>query len=503
MPPSTLRAPSVAARVSTTRVIVAGSSRSRRVAVCGSSRWWATIAPSSATSGSANPSRRAICWVTDSPTTEWSPPRPLPMSCSRAPDQQQVRARHPGGEPGGEGRGLDQVPVDGPDVGAVAGRQVAHRAPLGEQPPPQAGAVERLDDVDERAPGAQERQQLVQRRPRPGFAQLGSRVGEVVQRARRHRQSGPGRGRGHAQHQRRVAGGRGVASQRHLPEVLDDPRGERAAHRWAAQCGQAPAGQRGPGRAQAHLGGERDRARGARTAPGPGRTGRRSPAPTPPRRRPGRAARRGGARRGGAARCGRRAAGRAPPGRHAPGRSSSWAAASASIRCTSRSPPWPFFRSGSTRWAISPTFVQRSRAASASSSNRPRIPARQACRTAPRTVSDSAGVAGDVPGLQQPQRGAQVRRRDLHGLPGGAHGVVEPDPGVPQRVPHLLGEPLDVLAAVVQQHEVEVRVRRELAPAQGADRDQRRRGPRGRSPARARRARSRAGRPAPRAAPPG
>ncbi len=87
------------------------------------------------------------------------------------------------------------------------------------------------------------------------------------------------------------------------------------------------------------------------------------------------------------------------------------------------------------------------------------------------------GVAGDVPGLQQPQRGAQVRRRDLHGLSGGAHGVVEPDPGVPQRVPHLLGETLDVLAAVVQQHEVEVRVRRELAPAQRADRDQRRRGP--------------------------
>ena len=82
-------------------------------------------------------------------------------------------------------------------------------------------------------------------------------------------------------------------------------------------------------------------------------------------------------------------------------------------------------------------------------------------------------VAREVSGLQEPERGAQVGRRDLDGLSGCAHGVVEPDPRVPQGVPQLFGQPVDVLAAVVQQHEIEVGVGRELAPPQRADGDQR------------------------------
>jgi hypothetical protein len=83
------------------------------------------------------------------------------------------------------------------------------------------------------------------------------------------------------------------------------------------------------------------------------------------------------------------------------------------------------------------------------------------------------GVARDVPDLEQPERGAQVGGRHLHGLPGGADRVVEPDPGVPQRVPELVGDPVDVLAPVVQQHEIEVRPGGQLAAAERPDGHQR------------------------------
>jgi hypothetical protein len=78
-----------------------------------------------------------------------------------------------------------------------------------------------------------------------------------------------------------------------------------------------------------------------------------------------------------------------------------------------------------------------------------------------------------VPGLEQAERGAQVGGGDLHGLAGCAHRVVEPDPGIPQGVPQVSGQPLDVLAAVVQQDEVEVRPRRQLPATQRPDRDER------------------------------
>jgi hypothetical protein len=51
--------------------------------------------------------------------------------------------------------------------------------------------------------------------------------------------------------------------------------------------------------------------------------------------------------------------------------------------------------------------------------------------------------------------------------------VVQADAGVPERVPELLGEPVDVAAAVVQQHQVQVGPRRQLAAAQRPDGDER------------------------------
>jgi hypothetical protein len=186
----------------------------------------------------------------------------------QAAEQQQVRPAHPGGQPGGPGAGLDEVPVDGPDVRPVARGQVAHRAPLREQPPPESGAVQRLHHVDQRAAGAQQRQQLAQRRVGPGLAQLGGGVGEPVQGAGGDRQSGARRGGGHPQHQPGIAGGRGVPRQHHLTGVLDHAGVQRAAHRCPAQRGQAPAGQRRARRAQPGLGGEGHHARGSGQRPG-------------------------------------------------------------------------------------------------------------------------------------------------------------------------------------------------------------------------------------------
>ena len=371
----------------------------------------------------------------------------------------------------GERGGLDEVPVDGPDVRAVPGRQVADRSPLGEQPAPQAGAVERFDDVDERAPGAQQRQQLGERRPRPGLAQLRRGVGEVVQGAGGDRQPGAGGGRGDAQHQRRVAGGRGVAGQRHLPQVFDDPRGQRPAHRWAAQRGQAAARQSGAGRAQTDLGGERDRACGPGQGPGQvepvadlqhrghlvGVLGAEHVAGAP-----GEAVQLGADVEQQVARLQHLTAGAVEQlGRgervdqvHVA--QPAVAVLQVGLDAVGDLPHLGPAVAGGVGELVEPAPDTRA----------PGLPD---------GAADGVGqrlVAGDVPGLEQPQRGPQVRRGHLDGLARGAHGVVEPDAGVPQRVPHLLGEPLDVLAAVVQQHEVEVGVRRELAPAQGAHGDQ-------------------------------
>ena len=82
-------------------------------------------------------------------------------------------------------------------------------------------------------------------------------------------------------------------------------------------------------------------------------------------------------------------------------------------------------------------------------------------------------VAGEVPQVEQAEGDAQVGHRGLEHAAEGADGVVELGPGVPERVPDLLGPRPQLDAVVAHQHDVEVRVRRQLGPPVPADRDQR------------------------------
>ncbi|SKZ04893.1 Uncharacterised protein [Mycobacteroides abscessus subsp. abscessus] len=67
-------------RVSATSVAVAGSSRSRLVAIVGSRRWWRTKSESTSTSCGQSPNLLPTCTASSAPTTLWSAPRPLPRS---------------------------------------------------------------------------------------------------------------------------------------------------------------------------------------------------------------------------------------------------------------------------------------------------------------------------------------------------------------------------------------------------------------------------------------
>ena len=113
-------------------------------------------------------------------------------------------------------------------------------------------------------------------------------------------------------------------------------------------------------------------------------------------------------------------------------------------------------------------------AASRSSGSRRRESARQSASTAVAQLAGQLRVAGDVPGVEQAERGLQVVAGDLRGLVDGAHRVVEAQAGVPDRVPDAVGERgRRRRPAVVQQDQVEVAARGELAAAVAADRDQR------------------------------
>ena len=82
------------------------------------------------------------------------------------------------------------------------------------------------------------------------------------------------------------------------------------------------------------------------------------------------------------------------------------------------------------------------------------------------------GVAGEVPGVQQAELHLEVVGRGLAGLGRGADRMVEGQAEVPHRVPEAVGERADGLLGVVQQQQVEVAARGELAAAVAADGDQ-------------------------------
>src|SRR5690606_16651079 len=81
-------------------------------------------------------------------------------------------------------------------------------------------------------------------------------------------------------------------------------------------------------------------------------------------------------------------------------------------------------------------------------------------------------VTGHVPGLDQAQHGLQIVAGHRHRLLDRTDGVVEADGGVPDGVPDAVGDPADVGPAGVEQDEIEVAARGELAPPQAADGDQ-------------------------------
>ena len=137
------------------------------------------------TSDGHSPSRVPICVASSAPMTLWSPPRPLPMSCSRAPstsrsgrDTRVVKAL-------ALRDGFDQMTVDRPDVDDVARRKVAHRSPLRKQPAPQARSVQRLDRRHGGRACGEQHQQVLQRLFRPGGAQFRRGLGEPAERGRR------------------------------------------------------------------------------------------------------------------------------------------------------------------------------------------------------------------------------------------------------------------------------------------------------------------------------
>ena len=81
-----------------------------------------------------------------------------------------------------------------------------------------------------------------------------------------------------------------------------------------------------------------------------------------------------------------------------------------------------------------------------------------------------------MPQVEHAEQGPQVVAGDAARLRRRAQRVVEPQPGVPDRVPDA-GRDLGALAGVAvpgtQQEQVEVAARRELAAAVPADRDER------------------------------
>ena len=164
------------------------------------------------TSSGRNPIRAPMSADQVMPTSVWSPGKPLPMSWSRVPDQQQVGPADPVGQGGGIGGGLEEVPVDGEAVVRIALGLVPDRRPLGEVALEQLALVEGLEGGDGRRPGGQDPDQSgpqvvaatgggrrrlsaqqVEGRPGDGQVLLGGHGGEPEGQRRRRRPRRPPR----------------------------------------------------------------------------------------------------------------------------------------------------------------------------------------------------------------------------------------------------------------------------------------------------------------------
>ena len=223
------------------REIVTGSSRSRRVAVSGSSRWWrTTVARISTSAGAGRCGRRCRG---RRPRRRWSGRRASPCRCRAAARETSSRSGRDTSRVNAAARAAAsiEVPVDGVAVHGVALRAVPHALPVGQQPDEQAGLVERLPDRYGRAPGAEQRDERVARLGGPGHGQRRRLGGERGRRSRARAAARPraGRGRG-AQHEHGVRARVGAAGEHDLAVLLDDAVGERAGGPARRGAGEQP-----------------------------------------------------------------------------------------------------------------------------------------------------------------------------------------------------------------------------------------------------------------------
>ena len=182
----------------------------------------------------------------------------------------------------------------------------------------------------------------------------------------------------------------------------------------------------------------------ARTSPGPAASGGAAPPGRPGSPRRPRAARRR----------------RPRPARHRPPRPPTRGRGRPAGR------PRPSFRLGSSRKATSPCSAWRSSTRSATAGPASAFDRRRQRR--PRSVGQlgrQRGLAGQVAHGQQRRGRVEVVGGQPQRLLDRAHGVAELQLGVPDRVPELLADAGRHRAALVEQHDVEVAGRSQLAPA--------------------------------------
>ena len=110
----------------------------------------------------------------------------------------------------------------------------------------------------------------------------------------------------------------------------------------------------------------------------------------------------------------------------------------------SRRPPFACLRSGSSRWATSPSFAWRSRVISSSPASRFRAPSTQRSRTVGEHALAELDVTGDRAPVEQAQHDLQVVAGDRDRFLRRPHAVIERDAGVPDRVPEPVGDLAEV-----------------------------------------------------------
>jgi hypothetical protein len=87
-----------------------------------------------------------------------------------------------------------------------------------------------------------------------------------------------------------------------------------------------------------------------------------------------------------------------------------------------------------------------------------------------------------VPRIEQSEYGLEIVARHRDGLADCANRMVQPDTGIPDRVPKRVRELHDITAVGMQQHQIEVAARRELTPTVSANGDKGDPGSRAESP---------------------